>query len=159
MTGIGIDLSPRMIVAAQAASHREGFANLWFETRDWEDDGAVLPDLCDVAFCISAFHYFADPLRALRRMRSAMRPGGQLLVVERATDNSLLTKVWDLAHRWVIRDHVAFHSSGSLQSWAQQAGFADAKLLARHRRLFWKGKLYSSLLIMEARAPMEELVQ
>lgn len=159
VTGFGVDISSGMIVAAQAASHREGLANLRFRTLDWEDDGAARPDLCDVVLCISAFHYFADPLRALRRMRSALRPGGQLLILERATDNSLLTKVWDVAHRWVIRDHVGFHSSGKLQSWTQEAGFADAKLLARHRRLFWKGKLYSSLLVMEAKAPVAELAQ
>ena len=118
---------------------------------DWENGQDALPERkFDAILCISAFHYFADPLGALKRMRKILTEGGQLLIVERAMDGSLLTRIWNAAHRWLIRDHVSFASSRQLVALAHEADFAKTEIAARINRLFWKNKAYTSLVLIKA---------
>lgn len=153
ITGLGVDLSGVMISTARAAAQNEGLRNLCFHHIDWEGAQSTLAESYDAVLCISAFHYFSHPAQALGRMRSVLRPGGSLLLVERAMEGSLLTWAWDVVHRRLIRDGVAFASSRTLRALMEDAGFVEVRNLARINRLFWKNKLYTSLVLIEARAP------
>lgn len=151
IVGVGIDVSSGMVQQAQTLSTSEGLTNLTFKKMDWESDLDDLSGPFDAILCISAFHYFAQPLRALIRMRSIISDGGQLLIVERALDGSILTRAWNFAHRHLVKDHVTFAASDHLSEMARQAGFGNVRILDRVNRMFWKNKLNTSLLLLEAR--------
>lgn len=151
ITGVGIDVSGAMIAAARAAVRRSGVENLAFLTLDWEGH-EDLPGSFDLVICLSVFHYFAEPEAALRRMRSLLSENGQLLLVERAVEGSLLTRAWDVLHRRMIRDHVSFVATGQLEALARRAGFHRVEVVDRINRMMWKNKLYTSLVLIEARA-------
>lgn len=155
--GLGLDLSSGMIAVARQRAAAEGLASTTFVHGDWEDDdtwrrmGERASSPIVAIVCVSAFHYFRAPAAALRRMYGCLAPGGQLLLVERAKDGSPLTSVWDHLHRWVIRDGARFYRTAELLALLREAGFADAHVAATVRRYFWKGKLHTSLAVLQAR--------
>jgi len=76
---VGVDLSGRMIDAARRRADVRRVANARFERMDAERldlPGATF----DAALCLQGLMYFSDPVRALREMRRALRPGGRLAV-------------------------------------------------------------------------------
>ncbi len=158
LRGLGIDLSSAMIAAARdAASHGTAGDRLAFLQADWEAmDGATLyailrgRPVC-TAVCVSAFHYFADPVAAARRIHDTLTPGGTLLLLERAKDRSLMTRSWDILHKIVIRDRVRFYESAELVQLLREAGFADVEPVSRTKKYLWKGKLYTDLTLISAR--------
>lgn len=156
LTALGVDISDGMIATARDLARDEALSNLDFRVMDWEDDQSLLPEgKFDAILCISTFHYFADPLAALRKMRAALADHGQILIFERAMDGSLLARIWNAAHRWLIRDHVSFASSSRLLALAHEAGFADIRVATRLNRMFWKNKIHTSLVLIEASKPGE----
>lgn len=72
---LGTDLSGEMVLAAQRRATACQLAHVRFERMDAENltvaDGAF-----DVALCALGLMYFTEPLRALRELRRAVRPGG-----------------------------------------------------------------------------------
>jgi SAM-dependent methyltransferase len=152
---IGVDLSPAMVAEAR---RRAGGANLTaakFVTADWEQPGTeakvrhLLPAGAAAVVCISSLHYFRDPAAALGMMVRVMAAGGRLLLVERCRDRSPLTSLWDLLHRRVIRDHVKFYREIELLDLMRKAGLSDVRAAAHVRRWLWKGKLFTSLVLLE----------
>lgn len=149
--GTGIDTSDAMVAGARAASLHPDFQNLQFRQLDWEGPEEIAGPF-DLILCLSTFHYFAQPGAALRRMRSLLSENGQLLIVERAVEHSILTRIWDFLHRRVMRDNVTFETTSRLKALAHEAGFRDVRVLSRVTRIMWKNKLYTSLVLIEARA-------
>lgn len=159
--GFGVDLSGGMVEEARRRATEGGHSSLRFVQADWEG-----PDVeasisrhverpPDVVTCISAFHYFADPLAALERIRRLLAPGGRVFIIERAMEGSPLTRMWDLLHRYVIRDGVEFHDSEGILEMMRTAGFTEVRKVGDRRRLLWKGKLYTALTLVSGRAPEE----
>jgi ubiquinone/menaquinone biosynthesis C-methylase UbiE len=152
---IGVDLSPGMVAQARRRAEAENLAGAVFVTADWEDPDTeerirrLLPAGAGAVVCISCFHYFRDPASALATMVRVMAPGGRLLLVERSRDRSPLTSLWDVLHRRVIRDHVRFYREIELLDFMREAGLADVRAAARVRRWLWKGKLFTSLVLLE----------
>lgn len=74
---LGTDLSGEMVLAAQRRAAACQLAHVRFERMDAESltvaDGAF-----DVALCALGLMYFAEPLRAVRELRRAVRPGGRV---------------------------------------------------------------------------------
>jgi SAM-dependent methyltransferase len=105
------------------------------------------------AVCVSAFHYFRTPVRALAAIHDVLRPGGRLLILDRAREQSLLTVLWQYAHRFLIRDNVQFSSSTEIAGMLEQAGFQDVRVLSRLRKVLWKNKLYTSLVLIQGTRP------
>lgn len=154
---IGVDLSPGMIAEARRRARIEDLTGTEFVTGDWEAREteerirAMLPGGARAVVCISTLHYFQDPGGALGTMLRLLAPGGRLLLVERSRDRSILTALWDFLHRKVIRDHVQFYQEPELLDIMAGAGFSDARAVARVRRYVWKGKLFTSLVLLEGR--------
>jgi len=69
---IGIDASPAMIEQA-----RLNFPTLQFEVADGLDFEA--PDPFDAVFTNATLHWILEPMRLVRRMREALKPGGRFV--------------------------------------------------------------------------------
>ncbi|MEX2531250.1 MAG: class I SAM-dependent methyltransferase [Gemmatimonadota bacterium] len=161
---VGVDLSAGMVARAREAAESEGLAGVCFLEGDWENEetlgrvAAALPTPAAAVTCISAFHYFRDPVAALAGMRRILAPGGRVILVERALDGSPLTTLWDLLHRRVLRDGVRFYRTREIELLMIEAGVDTPRTVRRVRRYFWKGKLYTSLGVVtgtRARAPAD----
>jgi ubiquinone/menaquinone biosynthesis C-methylase UbiE len=153
--GIGLDLSGEMVRAARTAAAAAGLGPLRFVKADWEDPAARARALVGLpaptrVVCVSTLHYFADPRGALAAMFEVLQPGGEVLILERAPEDSLLTRIWDQLHRRFIRDHVRFHDGAALMRMLDAAGFAHVEIRSRLSKRFWKGKLYTSVVLIGA---------
>ena len=153
VTGIGIDVSREMIRIARAKSAAAGLAGLTFVQADWGQPSERARALratppASRVICASTLHYFDEPKAALAAMLDALRPGGEVLVLERAKETSVLTVLWDHLHRRLIKDHVRFYDSAAHVALLEQAGFVRVGIRSRLNRLFWKRKLYTSLVLV-----------
>ena len=142
VSGIGIDLSPKMIEAARKKAAEENLTNLMFVHADWERPTEKVQMLLKAhpvshAICANAFHYFADTQKALASMESALVPGGELVLFERAKEGSWLTDIWGLVHRFLIKDNVRFYDTPSVLQMLKRVGFLDAKVNLRIQKYFW----------------------
>ncbi len=157
--GLGLDLAPRMIELARERTRVEAISDLTFVAGDWLSLDPLLlvqahdMPAVDLVSCVSTFHYFSDPARALRQMAEVTQPGGRLLLLDRSRDRSPITLLWDLVHRAILRDTVRFYSSAELLTLVRDAGYEEARVVRRVRRLFWKGKLSTSLALISAVRP------
>lgn len=124
----GVDVSSQMLRRACARQLRVHWLC---------GEAASLPladEQFDVVACLSAFHYFRQPRRALVEMRRVLRPGGQLIVVDWC-DDYLSCK---LCSAWLRLTDRAFYKTYSLaeyQTELQHAGFRV--LSAVRRRIDW----------------------
>ncbi len=69
------DLSPAIVELGRARAARDGVANVEFQVAD----GEALPvatGVFDAAICRLGLMFFPEPLRGLREMHRALRPGG-----------------------------------------------------------------------------------
>src|SRR5829696_8760956 len=82
-TAVGIDVSETMLARAVAMTSAAGLPNAAYVRGDAEElafsDGAF-----DAVCCFAALHLFSDPLRALDRTRSVLRPGGRVAILTSA---------------------------------------------------------------------------
>lgn len=76
---VGVDAARRFIERAAAEAREASVTNARFEVRDVETDALGGP--YDVAFSRMGVMFFANPVQALRNVRSALNPGGRLCVV------------------------------------------------------------------------------
>jgi SAM-dependent methyltransferase len=72
---LATDLSPAILALAHDNARRAGFANVETRVADGEDLGVAEASF-DAAVCRLGLMFFADPLRGLREMHRALRPGG-----------------------------------------------------------------------------------
>jgi ubiquinone/menaquinone biosynthesis C-methylase UbiE len=94
---VGVDLSPSMLSVARANIERAGHRNVQLR----HGDIYALPverDGYDVIVIHQVLHYLDDPARAVREAVRALRPGGQLLVVDFAPHDLEFLRA-DHAHR------------------------------------------------------------
>jgi SAM-dependent methyltransferase len=86
----GIDVAERMIERARADAVKTGIENISFEVVDVQ--AAEFAETFDYAFGRFGTMFFANPVVALRNVRSAMTPGGRLNMVvwRRKLDNEWL---------------------------------------------------------------------
>ena len=87
---IGVDVSPRFIETAAREAAEAGASNASFRALDVEVDELGGP--YDLAFSRFGTMFFAGPVRALRNVRAALKPGGRLVMVvwRRRIDNDWL---------------------------------------------------------------------
>ena len=99
---LGVDASPRFIAAA--IEEAAGIANVAFEVRDIEA-GGFEPHSFDRAFSRMGTMFFANPTHALRNVRAALKPGGELvMVVWRAkVENEWMYRAQTIVERFVTK--------------------------------------------------------
>jgi ubiquinone/menaquinone biosynthesis C-methylase UbiE len=74
---LGVDLSDRMVDAAERRARDRRLSNCVFSRMDAE--ALALPDASfDVALCALGLMYMPDPEQALREMSGVLRPGGRV---------------------------------------------------------------------------------
>jgi ubiquinone/menaquinone biosynthesis C-methylase UbiE len=149
---VGIDLSPKMTAKARS-SVPAGVDNVEFIEADWEtmDSERLSSYRIATIICTSAFHYFAEPGKALRTMRETLVDNGSLYLVERDKGTSAMTVLWDFLHRHYIKDHVCFYSRPELEIMLGQAGFSNIEVLDTIKRYFWQGKLQTNIVFLRGR--------
>lgn len=159
ITGLGVDLAPRMVEAARERARVEAVAGLSFVAGDWmRIDPRLLVEAnsiesADLVCCVSAFHYFSDPALAIEKMFRVTSPGGRLLLLDRARDRSPTTLLWEAIHRLLLRDIVRFYRSEELVALVEGAGYGEARVAAEIRKFLWRGKLNTSLVLISATRP------
>lgn len=89
---LATDLSPAIVALAQDNSVRAGFAHVETRVADGEDLGVPEASF-DAAVCRLGLMFFPDPLRGLREIHRALRPGGGVctMVFSRPEKNPCLT--------------------------------------------------------------------
>jgi SAM-dependent methyltransferase len=89
---LATDLSPAIVALARDNAIRAGFAHVETRVADGEDLGVPEASF-DAAVCRLGLMFFPDPLRGLREMHRALRPGGGVctMVFSRPEKNPCLT--------------------------------------------------------------------
>jgi ubiquinone/menaquinone biosynthesis C-methylase UbiE len=132
---LGIDISERMVEAAERRARELGLSNCTFRRMGAED--LALPDAAfDAVFCALGLMYMPEPERALREMYRVLRPGGRVSLAvwgERSkcgwsamfpiVDAEVASEVCPLFFR--------FGESDALARLCADAGFEEIK----HRRI------------------------
>ena len=152
-----LDISSSMITEATSRAANENTQNLSFRAANFEHlDDSILSDYrFQCIFCINTFHYFAEPLVTLRKIHGLLSANGSLYILERDKSGSVLTRLWALLHRYVIRDHVRFASKKQLMADCRRIGFDRIDELFTVKRFFWKHKAYTSIVFIHCKKPMK----
>lgn len=125
----GLDLTPRMIEAAQAKQ----LPNTQFLVGDSEN----LPfadNTFDVVVCTNSFHHYPNPQRFMDGAARVLRPGGRL-VLRDYTSNAV--GLWLMNHIEMPLAHLAghgdvrIHSCGEVRALCEAASLTVLKLEAR----------------------------
>ncbi len=87
-----VDVQPEMLALLQRRIDDEGLANIT-PVQGLEDDPRLPPASIDAALMVDAYHEFAYPLEMMRALVAALRPGGQVVLIEyRGEDPSIPIK-------------------------------------------------------------------
>ena len=148
--GIGIDISSNMITVAKKTAGQEQLGNLEFIQGNWEDmDLSFLSDKnVTTIICANAFHYFVNPKTSARKMYQILSKGGQFFLLERDKEDSIMTTIWDIFHKFLIKDQVRFYPFNELDNFFKFAGFSDVLVIKKIRKFFWKKKIYTSMVLL-----------
>jgi ArsR family transcriptional regulator len=112
--GVGIDTSREMIAVARAKLGAAGITHAQARLGDMADlDGGA--GQADLIVIHQVLHYFDDPGRALAHARRALRPGGEMLIVDFAPHELEFLRS-EHAHRRLGL------SEGQMAGWSKAAG-------------------------------------
>jgi SAM-dependent methyltransferase len=97
---LATDLSPALVALIRENAARAGFGQVHTRVADGEDLGVPEASF-DAAVCRLGLMFFPDPLRGLREMHRALRPGGGIctMVFSRPERNPCLTILMSTALR------------------------------------------------------------
>lgn len=148
--GIGIDISPNMIAHAKKAAAQETIRNLELIQGNWEDiDLSVLSGKSiTTLICANTYHYFADPSTAAKKMFQSLDKGGRFFLLERDKSSSIITRIWDSLHVFLIKDQVRFYGLSVLTSFFKNAGFSDIRVLKKLKCYLWEKKFCTSMVLI-----------
>jgi ubiquinone/menaquinone biosynthesis C-methylase UbiE len=153
----GIDVSRGMVKKASSKVPRERRNSVEFIEASSESipyqDGYF-----DHVLCTNSFHHYPDPLKALGEMQRVLRPGGQVVIFENATDLSWYTWLWDWILRFTEKGHVQYYTSVELGQLLKEAGFARPRLCYLKNEFLSHGKLYASIQVWTGYAPDSKLI-
>ena len=117
---VGIDASREMIAVARAKLAAANIAHAQVRLGDIADlDSSA--GRADLIVIHQVLHYFDDPGRAIAQARRALKPGGEMLIVDFAPHELEFLRV-EHAHRRLGL------SEAQMNGWARSAGLAVAEL-------------------------------
>lgn len=89
---LAVDIQPQMLEMLQARAAGRGIRNIETITgKPW--DPMLPPASCDLILLVDVYHEFSHPEHMLRAIRAALKPGGQVALVEfRSEDESVPIK-------------------------------------------------------------------
>lgn len=137
---LATDLSPAILALARDNAARAGFAHVETRVADGEDLGVPEASF-DAAVCRLGLMFFPDPLRGLREMHRALRPGGGVctMVFSRPEKNPCLTILMSTALKHAglpVRDPfragglLSLGQPGRIDALYRSAGFHDVATTA-----------------------------
>jgi SAM-dependent methyltransferase len=102
-TAVGIDAAERFIEAAHDEAAEAGVSNVRFQVADVQTDDLDGP--YDMAFSRMGTMFFANPVAALRNVRSSLEPGAPLVMVvwRRREDNDWLYRAQTIVEGFVSK--------------------------------------------------------
>jgi ArsR family transcriptional regulator len=119
--GIGIDASREMIAVARAKLAAANIGHAQVRLGDIADlDGTA--GRADLIVIHQVLHYFDDPGRAIAQARRALKPGGDMLIVDFAPHELEFLRA-EHAHRRLGL------SEAQMQGWARSAGLGISDLI------------------------------
>jgi SAM-dependent methyltransferase len=98
---VGVDVAPRFVEWATDDAERNGVSNVSFEIADLEVEAPEGP--FDHAFSRMGTMFFANPVPAMRNIRSQLAPGARLCMVvwRQKPDNEWLHVAEQVVERWL----------------------------------------------------------
>ncbi len=89
---LAVDVQPEMIEMLRQNIERKGLKNIE-PINGLYHDPKLPPNTCDMILLVDVYHEFSHPVQMLSSMRAALKPEGQLVLVEfRAEDDSVPIK-------------------------------------------------------------------
>jgi SAM-dependent methyltransferase len=100
---VGVDAAERFIEAAREEAAEAGVSNVRFQVADVQTDDLGGP--YGMAFSRMGTMFFANPVAALRNVRSALEPGGRLVMVvwRRREDNDWIYRAQTIVEGFVTK--------------------------------------------------------
>ena len=87
-----VDIQVEMLQKLAARADAAGVENITY-VHNTQAGVGLAPDTCDLALLVDVYHELSDPPGMLRSLRAALKPGGELLLVEyRAEDPAVPIK-------------------------------------------------------------------
>jgi ubiquinone/menaquinone biosynthesis C-methylase UbiE len=104
------------------------------EKNDFTSSSLHLP-ACDGLLMANSLHFVKDKLNFLRQVKSLLKPGGRLLIVEYDTDEPNHWVPWPV-------------SCKNLQILFEKNGFGNMQKLAEERSSYQSGGIYSAVIYL-----------
>lgn len=148
----GIDISPGMIEKANAKVPDALRKRLEF--RQGKSDAIPYPaEEFDYVLCTNSFHHYPDPIKALKEMQRVLKPGGQIVIFENATDLSWYTWLWDRYLRLREKGHVKYYTSKEMGEILRRSGLENVQLCHLRNERFKYGKIFASIQVWKGQKP------
>jgi ubiquinone/menaquinone biosynthesis C-methylase UbiE len=80
-TVYAVDIAPTFVKHTEMSCHVRGWKHVTGIVCD-QDDAKLPPDSIDLAFVCATYHHFEFPFKSLHSILNALKPGGQLLIVD-----------------------------------------------------------------------------
>lgn len=130
---VGVDPSTSMLEVARKKF--EGRSDITFET-GWAEELPFADDSFDVVVTANSFHYFEDPVAALREMSRTSKPDGRVVVLDWSRD-FLACRVCDIALKLLYPAYNRCYNRRELREMFEDAGLGAEKEQTCRFRVVW----------------------
>jgi predicted methyltransferase len=110
---LAVDIAPSFVEAIRARARSRGLRNV-DGVVSTQTDVSLPPGIIDLVFLCDTYHHFEHPAAMLRSIHSALRPGGELVIVD-------FQRIAGKSSQWVM-DHVRVGRDGVVRE-VEAAGF------------------------------------
>jgi ubiquinone/menaquinone biosynthesis C-methylase UbiE len=166
----GVDVAPRFIETARREAGDARAANVRFSVADVQTDPLGGP--YDLAFSRFGTMFFANPVAALRNVRSALAPGGRLVMVvwRRRIDNDWLYRAQTIVEQIVSRPEeydeptcgpgpFSMADADTTSEVLQHAGYADIAFNRRDLPILVGRDIDEAIELVTALGPAGEILR
>lgn len=131
---LGIDISSDMLGIAK--KKMAGFSNVTFKEGDFLKV-PLPPAPFDIAFSLSNFHYFPDPLAILQKVNGALKNGGHFILIDWRRD-PFRGKIYNAYMRLFDPSFVRVYTIQETTELFEKAGFTIQKIDPFHVGILWQ---------------------